>query len=230
MQPYFFPYLGQFQLINAVDRFILGNDVQYIQYGWINRNRVLKAQEGVQYVIMPLVKHSSKELIMNIKAVEGDEWKIKLLRQLEHYKKRSPYYAATMEVLKECFATAETAVTNINAHFYTVVCRYLGIPFKVEISSEMGFDYTGVDSPNDRVIAMCKQMGATEYLNPPGGTELYSREAFEQNNLKLGFIKPNLKEYNQQRPVFEPGLSIIDVMMFNSPADIQVMLNDFELV
>ena len=90
MQPYFFPYLGQFQLIQATDRFILGDDVQYIQYGWINRNRVLKAVEGVQYVNMPLVKHSSKELIQNIKAVEGDEWKIKLTRQLEHYKKKSP--------------------------------------------------------------------------------------------------------------------------------------------
>lgn len=230
MQPYFFPYLGQFQLIHATDRFILGDDVQYIQYGWINRNRVLKAVDGVQYVIMPLVKHSSRELIQNIKAVEGDEWKIKLLRQLEHYKKKSPFYANTVEVLKECFSTKDTSVTDLNSHFYSVVCQYLGIDYKVEVSSRMNFDYAGVDTPGERVISMCKQIGATAYLNPPGGTELYDRNMFDANNIGLGFVKPNLKEYNQQRPAFEPGLSIIDVMMFNSVADIKIMLNDFEVL
>ena len=231
MQPYFFPYLGQFQLIYAADRYVIGTEVQYIASGWMNRNRVLKAVEGVQYINVPIIKHGSREAIMNINIVEDDSWKVKTLRQLEHYKKRSPFYNNTIEVLNECFyGQKDTRLAWFNGHCFDMVCQYLGIDFKIEISSEMNLDYSNVNAPHERVITMCKQLGATGYLNPPGGMELYKKEVFNQHNLELGFVKPNLKEYDQLRPVFEPGLSIIDIMMFNSPADIQLMLKDYELL
>src|ERR1700712_1165001 len=140
MQPYFFPYLGYFQLINAAERFILFDDVQYIRHGWINRNRMLKPVEGHQYISVSLDEHNRDTLIKDIKAKEGNEWKDKILRQVEHYKKRSPYYKNVYDLLIKCFAFDETNITKLNGMYLEVVCDYLGISFKSEISSEMNFD------------------------------------------------------------------------------------------
>src|ERR1700761_8598999 len=92
MQPYFFPYLGYFQLIHHADRFILFDDVQYIRHGWINRNRILKPAEGHQFIIAPLADHGRDALIKEVYVKDGYDWKEKILRQVEHYKKRAPYY------------------------------------------------------------------------------------------------------------------------------------------
>src|ERR1044072_2323572 len=113
MQPYFFPYIGYFQLINAVDRFILGDGVQYIKEGWINRNRVLKSgTDGNQYIIVPLVKHHHNVLINCIKAIDTPLWKEKILRQLEHYKK-APYFNRVFTLLCECFESTETNIARL---------------------------------------------------------------------------------------------------------------------
>jgi hypothetical protein len=230
MQPYFFPYLGYFQLIHAVDRFILGDDVQYIYQGWINRNRILKPdKEGFSFIMVPLVKHSHTTPIKNIHAVTGEEWKQKILRQIAHYKK-APFFAGVQALLKECFAISDTNIVSINAHCLKTVCQYIGIDYTIEIQSKMNFDYRNVQGRGDRPVRMCEQLGATEYINPAGGTELYSKSDFEKCGMQLHFLQTSLKPYNQNRPTFEPGLSIIDVMMFNSPADIRLMLNQYQLL
>jgi hypothetical protein len=230
MQPYFFPYLGQFQLINAVERFVLCDDVQYIRHGWINRNRILKPGEGFYYITVPIAKHESRTLIKDIRTVEGYDWKDKILKQTEHYKKRSLHYSRVNELLKECFSYNETNITKLNALCLKAACDYIGIDFKVEITSEMGFDYSGITCTDDWAITISKQLNATTYLNPPGGAELYDKGKFLENDIQLSFVKPQLKEYDQQRSSFEPGLSIIDIMMFNSPTEIKGMLNDYQLL
>lgn len=232
MQPYFFPYLGQFQIINAVERFILVDELQYIQAGWIHRNRILNPNGGWQYIIAPTGKHKLhlNTAIRDIEVIAGSEWKQRILGQIAHYKKTAPFYKNVLQVLTECFASTEKSITLVNAGYFKTVCDYIGINFKIEISSEMNFDYSTVTDKEDRGIKMCQQLGASELINPPGGIDLYSKSNFEKNNLRLNFLKPNLKEYNQHRPVFEPGLSIIDIMMFNSPADIKIMLEDYELL
>lgn len=230
MQPYFFPYIGQFQLINAVDRFILADDVQYIRHGWINRNRVLKPVDGEYYIIMPLEKHSTYTQIRNIKVVGGFEWKQRILRQVEHYRKKSPFYKPVYELLSYCFhSDDDTSIARLNGGYLKAVCDYLGIHFKVEISSEIGVSVEDVIDKEDRVFKMCRKLNATEYINPPGGMELYNKESFAKQGLRLSFLKPDPIEYDQFRKGFEPGLSIIDVMMFNSPADIRLMLSKFQL-
>ncbi len=231
MQPYFFPYLGYFQLIHAVDRFILGDEVQYIYQGWINRNRILKPdKEGASFIMVPVVKHSHTTPIKCIEAVAGDEWKHKILRQVTHYKKKAPFFGPVQELLKSCLAPAETNIVRINAHALKTVCAYIGIRYHVEIQSEMNFDYSRVQGRGDRPIRMCEQLGASEYINPTGGVELYSKAAFAENGIELRFLQSSLKPYDQGRLTFEPGLSIIDVMMFNSPADIRLMLNNYQLL
>jgi hypothetical protein len=230
MQPYFFPYIGQFQLIQAVDRFILCDDVQYIRHGWINRNRILKPCEGHQYVIVPVSKHQTHSPIKDVKVANGQDWKKTILRQVEHYRKIAPYYATVQKVLNDCLAPEETSIARLNGHCFTVVCDYIGIPFKVEMSSELGLDYSNVNNAEDGALRMCEQLGATAYFNPPGGMELYSKESFCKSNIRLNFVKPNFKEYDQHRNGFIPGLSIIDIMMFNAPAEIRAMLNDYQLL
>lgn len=231
MQPYFFPYIGQFQLINAVDRFILCDDVQYIRHGWINRNRILKQGEGFQYVIVPVTKHKSQDPIKHIKAVEGTHWKKTILHQIEYYRKKAPYYDRVRQLICHCLSTDETNITQLNGRCMQAVCEYIGIPFNMEVSSELNLDYSGIQDTGDWALKICEQLGASAYYNPPGGTVLYEKERFAQSNIDLHFVKPQLREYNQYNNYgFLPGLSIIDVMMFNRPAEISDMLNEYELL
>ncbi|HEU4901943.1 MAG TPA: WbqC family protein [Flavisolibacter sp.] len=230
MQPYFFPYIGQFQLIHASDRFILCDDVQYIRHGWINRNRVLKPNEGYYYITVPLAKHSSVEPIKNIRVIDGYDWKQKIMRQVEHYKKKAPFYPQVCSMLTACFSTSETNIAKLNAVCFKTVCDYIGIDFTVEISSELGLDYSNIHQTDEWAIRLSEQLGASEYLNPVGGINLYSREKFRESNITLRFLQPKIRTYNQGRPTFEPALSIIDVMMFNAPSEIKTMLNDYELL
>jgi hypothetical protein len=231
MQPYFFPYIGQFQLIGAVDRYVLCDDVQYIRHGWINRNRILKQGEGVQYIILPVCKHKSHTPIRDIKVVDGNEWKTAIFRQIELYKKKAPWYEQVSTLLCTVLSsTNEQNITRLNGLCLKAVCDYIGVNFKIEISSTLNLDYSNISATQDWAIHICKQLGASEYLNPPGGVSLYNKEEFARHNIGLHFVKPRLREYDQGRKQFEPGLSIIDVMMFNSPYDIKDMLTDYELL
>ena len=228
MQPYFFPYIGYFQLIKSVDRFILFDDVQYIRHGWINRNRILKPGEGWQFIITPLQKHKQVELIRDVKLAENDDWKKKIIRQIEHYNVKAKYYNELIQLLNNCFDIKDTSVVKFNARCIEMVCEYLSIPFKVEISSEMNFDYSNVKSPDEWALRMCEQLKGEEYINPSGGMEFFDKTKFENSNIKLTFFSPSLTPYNQKRQGFEHGLSIIDVLMFNGPEITRQMIDKFE--
>jgi hypothetical protein len=227
MQPYFFPYLGYFQLINLVDRFILFDDVQYIRHGWIARNRILKPSEGFQYIIMPLATHDQRTLIRDIKAQDGSEWKEKIMRQLEHYKKRAPYYKDVMQLLDKCWESKEESVAQLNGNYLKTICGYIGVNFKVEISSKMNFDYSGVNDAGEWALKISEQLGAAEYINPASGAELFDKAKFEKSGIQLTFIHPKLEAYSQRRESFEAGLSIIDVLMFNPLDKVREMLTNY---
>lgn len=229
MQPYFYPYIGYFQLIQAADRFILFDDVQYIRHGWINRNRILKPVEGCQFIIMPLTAHSRGTLIKDIQPADAGKNKDKILRQIEHYKKAAPYYKTVRALMGDCFARQQSTIAEMNGCYLKAVCDYIGIDFKIEISSQMDFDYSQVQDAGDWALRMCEQLQATEYINPAGGMGLFDNSRFEKSNIRLGFLQPSICAYNQRRAYFEPGLSIIDVLMFNEPAEIKNLINDYQL-
>jgi hypothetical protein len=229
MQPYFFPYLGYFQLISSVDRFVLFDDVQYIRHGWLNRNRILKPEEGWQYIIAPLQKHKQVELIKDTKLQDGDEWKKKIIRQLDHYKKKAKHFDEVMQLLTYCFSSNETSIAKFNAHCLAIFCKHLQIPFKVEISSEMDFDYSNVKDSGEWALRISEQLKAKEYINPVSGRELFDRNKFINANIKLTFLSSPLDAYNQRRKNFETGLAIIDVLMFNGVEQTRKMINGFEI-
>jgi len=231
MQPYFFPYIGYFSLIANTDRFILFDPVQFITHGWIERNRVLKPQEGWQYISVALQKHHQKTCIADIKINHKIDWRGRILRQIEHYKKRAPYYAEVVQVFQDAVNIETESITKLNEYALKTVCKYLSIETPIEIFSEMDLQIGEVSSADEWALEICRAVPeADSYLNPEGGLAFFDRDKYDQAGIHIDFQKMNLQEYSQRRKAFEPGLSIIDVMMFNPPAKIHEMLEDFELL
>lgn len=230
MQPYFLPYAGYFGLIAAADRFISFDTAQYIRHGWINRNRVLKPGEGWQYIIVPVKKHAKTERICRIEVAHEKEWDGRILRQLEHYKKRAPFYSQVRELLESCFARRFTFISEMNFFLLREVCAYLGLRFEAEEFSKMDLEIGEVDHPGAWALQISRAVGATEYLNPIGGAEIFSPSEFAHRGIALEFLRQHSPRYSQRRGGFEEGLSIVDVMMFNSPEAIREMLDEREIV
>ncbi len=231
MQPYFFPYLGYISLLKNTDVFILLDNVQFMKNGWIERNRILKPNPGWQYINVPLVRHSSKESIQNILINNTLDWRKRILAQLHHYKKKSPYYNQVISLINRIFKHQYRDIVSLNRAALLEVCEYLDIQKDIPVFSRMKLEIESVRGPDEWALNICKALGnVTEYWNPPGGKSFYDKGKFENNGMKLFFHEPYLEEYDQKRDSFEPGLSIIDVMMFNSPREINTMLDQYELL
>ncbi len=226
MQPYFFPYLGYFDLINRTDRWIVFDTPQYIYHGWVNRNRILHPNEGWQYVNVPVnKKFRNRTPIKDVEIVSNDDWKRRILAQLEHYKKKAPHYQETVDLVKDALDTDATRIVPINVRAMDIICQRLGISFQHEIFSEMDIELGAVDGPGDWALRISEALGATEYLNPPGGEELFDPEKFSSSGITLTIQNFEPFVYDCKRWEFIPNLSIIDVLMWNAPEDILAFLN-----
>ncbi len=137
MQPYFFPYLGYFCLIKSVDIFLINASVQFITQGWIERNRVLKQDGGWLYIRVPLIKHSHKSMIEDVKIDNKQNWKQKILMQLRHYKKIAPFYNETMHLISKLFENDFDDITTLNKLSLESVCSYLNINKEINLFSEL---------------------------------------------------------------------------------------------
>ena len=227
MQPYFFPYLGYYSLIKNTDRFILFDTVQFIRHGWIERNRILKPAEGWQYIAVPLEKKSYlKTTISELLIRNSEEWKGKLIRQLEHYKKRAPFYAETLNVVEDAININTNSIVKLNKNILIKTCDYLKIRLNISIFSELNLEIREVDDPGEWALEISKALGATEYLNPTGGIDIFNLEKYAKAGISLKFLGNNLQLYNQRRQPFEAGLSIIDVMMFNDISSINSLIDN----
>lgn len=230
MQPYFFPYLGYYSIINYTDFLILFDSVQYIRHGWINRNRILKPETGWQYIIVPLEKHSRETLIKEIKISNNSDWKNKILRQLEHYKKQAPFFLDTMHLLNDIFQFEANDITQFNLHILKKTCEYINIPFNFRIFSDMNMDLEEIENPGDWAYCISMNLGVKEYINSPGGENMFDKKRFDIAGIKLKFLELESVEYNQRRESFEPDLSIIDVLMFNNPDEIIKLVNRYQFL
>jgi hypothetical protein len=231
MQPYFLPYLAYFSLIKHTDQFVLFDPVQFIRHGWIERNRILKQNGGWIYVKVPLVKHSRETLIKDIKINNEINWQDKILAQLIVYKKKAPYYAQVNALLKELFNEEYKSITDINKKAIELVCDYLEIPCNIQVFSAMNLEIEKPNAADEWALNICKAMEeVTEYWNPKGGEKFFSKEKYLKEGIDLKFLHLKEWQYKQFNSDFEPGLSIIDTMMFNSPSEINQMLNDKELL
>lgn len=231
MQPYFLPYLGYFSLIKHTDEFILLDTVQFIRHGWIERNRILKPSDGWQYIMVPLKKYSRETIIKDIEINNDQQWKEKILAQLQHYKKQAPYFSNVIDILNEIFSKEYATIVDLNLASLKTVCNYLGINTPIQVFSLMNIDIEPANAPDEWALNICKALGnVDEYWNPPGGQSFFDRKKYENAGINLKFHSAILTDYDQKRNVFEPGLSIIDVMMFNSVDEINKMLDNYELI
>ena len=232
MQPYFMPYIGYISLIKHTDRFILFDTVQFIRHGWIERNRMLKQNEGWQYIQVPLIKQNGRDtLIKDVKINNKEDWKRKILAQLQHYKKVAPYYRRVAALLEEIFANDFDNITTLNKASLECICKYLGFERRLEVFSQMHLDIEHVNAPDEWALNICKAIdGANEYINPIGGLSFFDRTKYENAGIKLYFQDMTIPEYYQKRTTFEPSLSILDVMMWNDVDEINRLLDKFELV
>lgn len=229
MQPYFFPYIGYWQLIHAADRFVLFDDAQYMRHGWVNRNRILKPGGSWQYILVPLKKHEVTDSIKNVEAHPEKKWKELIIAQLAHYKKRARYFDETNELVREIlFSNNEQSIAAINFAIIKRLSAYLDSNKEIIQSSEQNFDYSDVGDAGEWALRIAEQMRASEYINPAAGAELFDREKFSSSNIKLSFLKPQEIVYSQ-RGAFEPHLSIIDVLMFSGVEGTKELLKHYEI-
>ncbi|MGI9127686.1 MAG: WbqC family protein [Roseomonas sp.] len=227
MQPYFLPFIGYFQLIAEVDHFIIYDNIKYTKKGWINRNRMLL--NGTDTLFSLPLKKASDSLDVGQREISPDFDRTKLLNQFKGAYQKAPYFEQTFALLNSIIHYAEKNLFRYIHHSITVICRYLDIGTKIHVSSCIGIDHELKSA--DRVIALCKAMNAKIYINPIGGTKLYDRRDFSMHGIDLRFIKTIPFEYQQFGATFVPFLSIVDVLMFNSPAAVRDHIQrNFEMV
>lgn len=228
MQPYLFPYIGYFQLVNAADIFVLHDDVQYIKGGWINRNRIL--QNGKDALITLNIKNDSAYKNINERNFSDDfeDCKKKLLRVIQNNYHKAPFSKEVTDLLKEIFAFEDSNVSTFIKNSILQINNYLEIKTPVLLSSSV--KKNNETKGEERVLELSKCCNATAYFNPIGGIQLYSKENFSANNIDLSFIKANDIVYSQQSTLFVPNLSIIDVLMFNDIEKVKGYLTQYSFV
>ena len=227
MQPYFLPYIGYFQLMNLADTFVLYDDVNYINKGWINRN-YFAANGNRQLFTLPLDKAGQNKKINEIRIFELSKFKKNFLRGIEMSYKKAPYYSTVNALLHEVVDREETNLSSFLFKSFLVLKKYLGIETEI-IASSTKYHNTGLKG-EDRIIDICKQENATHYINLSGGIELYSREKFAQACIDIKFIQSGEIFYKQQGNAFIPFLSVVDILMYNTPAEIQPMLMNYKIL
>lgn len=224
MQPYFFPYIGYFQLINAVDKFVIYDDVNFIKGGWINRNRIL-LNDAAFMVNIPMIGASSFKRINEIYIGKNKE---KILSTIQQAYKKAPYYNIIYPLMSEIITHDNDNLALFITNSIIKVSEYLQINTEIILSSDI--KKNNELKAQEKVMAICKELGATLYLNAIGGQELYSKDKFAENGMTLNFIKTRPIIYSQYKNQFIPWLSIIDVLMFNSPDVIHKMLYNYDLI
>ncbi|MCD0471078.1 WbqC family protein [Flavobacterium sp. JAS] len=227
MQPYFLPYIGYFQLISAVDTFVIYDDVNFIKRGWINRNNILVNEKQFLFSI-DLKGASQNKLINQIEIVANPNWKKDLLKTLRLAYVRAPFFEKVFPVLQDIIMQEEINLSKLIIYSLSKICDFLSIKTDVIISSEIAKDSNL--KGQDKIIEICKKLNATTYINAIGGLALYDKELFLKHDISLNFIKSNPVNYSQFKGNFIPYLSIIDIMMFNSPERIKDFLNQYELI
>lgn len=209
MQPYFLPYLGYYQLANTADVFVIYDNLKYTKKGWINRNRYLTGGK-INNFSLPLEKDSDFALISSRKISNDFDAHKTLNRIFEAYRK-SPFLSETMPLLSSVLLYQDKGLFNFIKNSISLMFDHLGITTRILTASDIPIDHDL--RGEEKVIAICKELGADVYINPPGGVELYEHKNFLSEGIELQFINPALHPYPQHCTEFLPALSVIDPLM-----------------
>jgi hypothetical protein len=217
MQPYFFPYIGYFQLIDSVKDGIIFDTVRYKRKSWMNRNRILNANGGWQYINVP-VKTSEGTLIKDAMVIDPPAAQRQIRGQLEHYKSKAPFYKEVTHLVDSVFTSAcSSAIGELNTRSLSVVCDYLDLNFNWAICSTMQLDLPPIEHAGQWALEISSRLGARRYVNLPGGRDIFVANEWEERGIELRFLAPSTFVYSTAPYNFEENLSILDVLMWNPP-------------
>jgi hypothetical protein len=222
MQPYFFPYLGHFALIASSDEWFVFDVTQYTPKSWINRNRVLHPSGGWMYITVPLAETSRSILIREARLHNRDRAHSSALGKLSHYARKAPFFDKVTELVDRAFTeTPDDSLVQLNVAALRAVCGYMELEFKYSICSELDLDLPPIEGPGDWAPAIAEAVGADAYINPMGGRQLFDPAVFRQRHIELSFLEMPPFTYDTRPYHFEPQLSIVDVLMWNSPETVR---------
>lgn len=229
MQPYIFPYIGYFQLIQSVDRFVFYDDVNFIKQGWINRNKLLVGGRANLFTV-PIKKISSFTPILKtrINKTNYKAWRKKYFSTIEQSYKKAPYFAGVLNILHDVFEENPNFISELSIQSVVTVAKYLEMSTYF-VKSSMIYENSKLNG-EERVLDICKKESAKVYINPIAGKELYSKDHFDANGICLKLLKPGIIKYKQFNQDFVPWLSVIDIMMFNTVDQIHNLLIKYELI
>lgn len=223
-QPYLFPYITYWQLINSVDTFVIADNMNYINKGYINRNNILI--DGKAHIFtLDLVAASQNKLINEIEIGKNCA---KILKSLERSYGRAPYFQDVFLLIKSILEFPEKNLAKFVTNSLKKISNYLEIDTKFIYLSDI--EINNNLKAQDKIIDICERLKAKNYINLIGGQELYSKERFKEHDIKLNFIETEIVEYRQFENEFIPYLSIIDIMMFNSKEEVINMLDRYKLI
>lgn len=227
MQPYFYPYLGYWQLMNCVDEYIIYDDVNYIKNGWINRNRI-KVNGAPAYVGISVKKASQNRKINEHVISMSDSDKESLLTKVKMAYGKAPYFKDVYDLFKDTVYCEKTNLAEYLMYSNLKIADFIGITTKIYSATELGLDHT--NKAQERIIDICRLRGASEYINAIGGEELYDKQSFNEAGIKLNFLKMDADiVYPQGKGQFIPSLSILDVLMYNSNEETLALLNRYSI-
>ena len=227
MQPYFLPYIGYWQLLAAVDKYVVYDDVNYITRGWIHRNRIL-IDGKPHYINLPLAGASQNKLINQVKVTADEKLKDKVLKTIYMAYHKASRFDMVFPVMEHIMKNEETNLAGFLLNSIREICEYLDIGTELILSSDMEKDNRL--KGEEKILHICKILHADEYYNSIGGTKLYSGKQFANKNIRLAFLKPEQIKYKQFGDPFIENLSILDVLMFNKKEQIKEFLRIYELV
>jgi WbqC-like protein family. len=224
MQPYIFPYIGYFQLIDSVNQFIIYDDVQFIKGGWINRNSIIV--NGEKYMFNLILSGASSN--KNINQINVYKNQNKLLKTIEYNYKKAPFFYSIFPLLSSILNNKEDNLSLFIGHSIIELCQFINIDTNIIYSSNI--EKNNLLKGKDKVIDICKTMTADVYINSIGGKQLYSKEEFEKHNIDLKFLRTDKLQYHQQSNQFIPNLSIIDLLMYNGKDGTIELIKKYTLI
>lgn len=218
------PYIGYWQLMAAVDAYVVYDDVNYIKGGWVSRNRIL--MDGKPHLFTITLNGASPNKLFN--EIDVRDNFVKFRKMLQSCYAKAPYFADTMQLMEQVYGCGQRDLGHFMMNQFRVVLDYLQCDTKLILSSELTKDNTLRGA--EKVKHICKLLGADTYYNAIGGRELYDKSDFAVQGVDLKFVQTLSVQYKQFNDKFQPNLSLIDVLMFNSREEVQQLLTQYKLV
>ena len=225
MQPYIFPYVGYFSLINSSDKILFYDDVNFIKRGWIHRQRILINSKDHLFTI-PLNKPSQNKKINQIEISENES-RVKIIKSIESAYKKAPYFKEVFPIIEKVILGKYTHIDEMAISSLVAVCKYLNLEINYDRTSKADPDSQGQEKC-ERLASITKTLGFSNYVNVIN--DMYDKETFKTKGVNLFFNDHKIKSYNQFGKPFVSHLSIIDVLMFNSIRDTKKLILSYHIV